>query len=243
MFIYYDNTGDKMVIKGRLKLIADKVPQCEIVCDIGTDHAYVPIYLVLKKICKFAIAADVNSGPVLAAKKNIVKYGLDKYIEARQGNGLECLSMGEADCIIIAGMGGLLIREILQKDIEKAASASLLILQPMNSIELVREWILSSGFSILDEELCKEGEKIYNVITCKWIGQKEQVDAINFYIGERLIRKNDPLLDKYLQKELNRIEKVINGLKRTNNPGNELKVYTWLAYEIKKLLRRNSNGS
>ena len=230
-------------MKGRLKLVADKVPKCETVCDIGTDHAYVPIYLVLNKICKFAIAADIKPGPVLAAKKNIARYGLENCIEARRGDGLECLEMGEADCIIIAGMGGLTIKEILQRDIEKASSASLLILQPMNSIELVRKWIYSNGFSIIDEELCSEGEKIYNVIVCKWTGQEKQVGEIHYYIGECLVRKNDPLLDRYLKKELIRIEKVINGVKKSDNSANELDFYRWLAGEINRLLRRNGNGS
>lgn len=224
-----------MELKGRLKLIAKKVPLCETVCDIGTDHAYVPIYLILNKICKKAIATDVKQGPVYIANKNIKKYKLEDVIETRIGNGLDCIKEHEADTIIVAGMGGILIREILYNGFEKAKTACSLILQPMNAIEVVREWLMKNGYNIYDEELVNEGEKIYNVISATWTGQIKDTDKVYHYIGEKLIENNDPLLTKYIDKKLKQMKRIINGLKNSNSTSKEIEKYNWLYYQIKRL--------
>jgi len=199
-----------MLLKGRLKLIADMVPECAMLCDVGTDHAYIPIYVVQNKKCRKAVASDVKEGPVLSARKNVDAYGLTESIEVRMGNGLEPLKENEADVIVIAGMGGILIREILTRDIEKVRKANSIILQPMNAIEVVREWLYENGFYIYDEGLAKEGYKIYNVIAAKWKGLAEKTDEIYYHIGKRLIEKKDPLLVKYLNNRIGQIEKTIN---------------------------------
>ena len=104
-----------MILTPRLQLIYDIIPQCNTVADIGTDHGYIPISAVSKGICKYALAMDVNQGPLDAARKNTVKYGVADKVETRLSNGLENLQKGEADVIVIAGMGGPLIGEIIQK--------------------------------------------------------------------------------------------------------------------------------
>ncbi|MCX7921610.1 MAG: class I SAM-dependent methyltransferase [Clostridia bacterium] len=226
-----------MELKGRLKLIADKVPACETICDIGTDHAYIPIFLILKGICKKAIAADVKTGPLLAAEENIKLYKLGEYIETRLGNGLEPISRGEAEAIVIAGMGGALIREILQKGFDVAKEAELLILQPMNAVEAVREWLYESGFEIYDEELVSEEEKIYNVITARWTGSVKKPQLIHYYIGESLIRKKDPLLKKYIGKKIILSEKIIAEI-GNNIDGNEevIRKHKWMKEELEYIL-------
>jgi len=222
-----------MELKGRLKLIADKVPKCDTVCDIGTDHAYVPIYLVLNKICMKAIATDVKRGPVLIADKNIKKYKIDHMIETRVGNGFECINEGESEVIIIAGMGGMLIRDILQKDTEKAKKLNSLILQPMNAIEVVREWLFENGFDIYDEQLANEDRRIYNVIAARWVGQKKSTDKIYNYIGEKLIENKDPLLSKFLHKKLKQVGLIIKGLEKAHNMPEGLEEYKSLYNEMK----------
>jgi tRNA (adenine22-N1)-methyltransferase len=206
--------GDTMEIKGRLKLIADKIPRCGILADIGTDHAYIPVYAVLNDITKKALATDIRSGPVEIAQKNIRKYGLQQNIEARLGNGLDPVSGQETDVIVIAGMGGVLIQEILRNGIEKAKKAGLLILQPMNAVEVIRKWLNENGFEIIDEALAMEESKLYNVICSKWTGRCSEFDEYDYYMGNKLINGSDPLLKNYLEKKLNQLEVVINGKKK-----------------------------
>lgn len=201
-----------MDLKGRLRLIANKIPECNMVCDIGTDHAYIPIYLVEKNICKKAIAADVKKGPLFAAQRNIRESKLEERIETRLGSGLESIRAGEADVIVIAGMGGELIKEILSNGFTKAKTAKSLVLQPMNSIEVTREWLNKNGFEIYDEEMVNEGEKIYTVISANWTGITRSIPDINYLVGEKLIERNDPLLKKFLLKKLHQLDKIINEL-------------------------------
>jgi tRNA (adenine22-N1)-methyltransferase len=212
-----------MELTGRLKLIAEKVPYCEIVSDIGTDHAYLPIYLVEKKVCKKAIASDVKVGPVNVAMENVRKAGLDRIIDTRMGNGLEKIYLDEADTIVIAGMGGILIKDILVKEFEKAKSAKALILQPMNAIEILREWLYENKFYIYDEELVNEGEKIYVVISAKWNGENTPHEEIDYYIGRKLIEKRDPLLVSYITKRLRQLKGIVKEIEASGTRKVEIK--------------------
>ena len=204
-----------MELKGRLKLIAVKVPECNTVCDIGTDHAYIPIYLMEKGICKKAIASDSKAGPLKIAAKNIEEHGFAGTIETRLCDGLDGIGPDEADVIVIAGMGGLLISEILGKGIEKARKAGLLILQPMNSAEVLRKWLYENGFDILNEELAAENDKLYNVITAKWDGKAHNYGILELHIGKRLVENADPLLIKLVRKLLGKTEKMMYGMKNS----------------------------
>ena len=224
-----------MELKGRLKLVADKVPVCDRICDIGTDHAYVPIYLIQNKKCKSAIAADVGKGPLAAAGKSINSYGLQESIETRLGDGLEPIKEGECQGIVIAGMGGVLMGEILQRDLNKAVRADFLVLQAMNSHEMLRGWLYEKGFQILDEELVSEGDKVYDVMVAKWTGQQEQPEPVYRYIGKKLIEKKDPLLERYAAKIIRRLDKVIHGIKQENGPEKLLGAHKRLRDQILKL--------
>ncbi len=119
-----------MKLTQRLKTIADLVPNGGIIADIGTDHAYLPVYLIENKIVEKAIAADINVGPLKNAEKTIKSYRYDKYIETRLGSGLTPIKTNEADTVIIAGMGGLLIRDILKESIEVVRTVKTLFYSP-----------------------------------------------------------------------------------------------------------------
>ncbi|NLI58978.1 MAG: SAM-dependent methyltransferase [Clostridium sp.] len=199
-----------MKLPGRLKLIAHMVPECNIVCDVGTDHAYIPIYLVNNKKCKKAIASDIRPGPINIAKKNIEEYGLLDSIETRIGNGLDTIKENEEDVIIIAGMGGIIIKDILERGIDKAKKANALILQPMYAIEVVHEWLCSNGFEVYDEKLAREEKKIYDVIAAKWTGKIQKKDILYHHIGEKLFEKKDPLLKLHIQNKIRQLDKIIN---------------------------------
>lgn len=228
-----------MELKGRLRLIADKVPECTIVSDIGTDHAYIPVYLIKNGVCNKAIAVDVKQGPLLAASENIKHFKLEKAIDTRLGNGLEPVQIAEIDVIVIAGIGGILMKDILEKQMDKAIAAKTLVLQPMNAIEILREWLYENGFYIYDEELVNEGEKIYNVLNVKWTGKKEQHDEIDYYIGPILVEKKDPLLKKLLNKKSMQAEGILNGLGSAGEDYlNTFNKYKYLNGKYNEILKR-----
>ena len=132
------------------------------VADIGCDHAHTGIWLIQNGIASKVIAMDVRKGPLEKAHENLKLYGLEGTIETRLSDGLEKLNEGEADTVIIAGMGGTLTVEILKKGLEKIAAARELILQPQSDIGMVRRFLRENGFSITQEKMCKEDGKFYN---------------------------------------------------------------------------------
>ena len=148
-----------MEISFRLNKIAEKVKKGSILADIGTDHAYVPIFLYKKGIIKNAIACDISKGSLEKAKINISKYNLENFIETRLGSGLEKIYLEDnINTIIIAGMGGMLMIDILKNGIEIAKNTETLILQPQKDIPEVRKFLHKNGFKIEDEELLIDEE-------------------------------------------------------------------------------------
>jgi tRNA (adenine22-N1)-methyltransferase len=209
-------TSSLLKLSPRLQLIANKVPVGARVADIGTDHAYIPIYLISKGIAEYVIASDIRKGPVEKAAANIKKYGLMHKIDVRLGNGLEKVESGEVDTIIIAGMGGVLITEILSVSEPVLRNINKLILQPMIGHEEVRIWLSENGYKIVDEELASEGDKIYNVIVAEH-GKEKIEKEIYHYIGKKLIEKKDPLLKKLLAIKINEMKKIIKQLQNNHS--------------------------
>ena len=212
-----------MELKGRLGAIAEKIPQCSTLADIGTDHAYIPILAVQNSICKKAVAADIKSDPVEIALRNIKHYGYEKLIETRLGYGLEPLKENEADVIVIAGMGGILIQEIIAKSLVKAQTAKVLILQPMNMVEILRKWLNAKGFEIIDETLADESKKIYNILSVKWTGKIIELDDFYHYIGYNLVQRKDALFKRYAMNKLNLLNKKIIGMQKAVDQPDVLK--------------------
>ena len=132
------------------------------IADIGCDHAYVSIHLA--RMGKTMLASDIAEGPLLKAKKNIEAFGLEDKITLRLFGGLSGLEKGEAEEIIIAGMGGNIISEIIKADIDIAKSSKVLFLQPMTAPEILRKFLYENGFCIKNEHLVKEDMRIYTII-------------------------------------------------------------------------------
>ena len=149
----------------RLMRLADEVKTGDRVADIGTDHGLLPIFLYENKRASQVILCDINEGPLEKARQNINARGAGGITDIRLGDGLEPLKPAEADTVIIAGMGGQLMIDILSKDIEKAKTYARLVLQPRNAPEKLRRWLIFCGFSIINESLVREGKYICEVIT------------------------------------------------------------------------------
>lgn len=200
-----------MKLSKRLKMIADQIPYCNILTDVGTDHAYIPIFAVKSGLCRKALALDLRAGPLRFAESNIKKHGLLYKIETRIGEGLEPVRPDECDVIVIAGMGGILIREILNSSMEKAQKAKLLILQPNNAAEALRQWLYENGFDIEHEHLTMDSGKLYVAIQSRWTGQSVKKDEFTYYIGEKIFEGNEKYIQSYLRKKLGELNVIIEG--------------------------------
>lgn len=195
----------------RLETIAGQIPKCRILSDIGTDHAFIPIYAIENGLCEKALAADLRRGPLEMADSNIRKHKLENKIELRLGNGLEPILPEECDVIVIAGMGGQLIRDILAASPGKASQASLLLLQANNAVDALRKWLYENGFHISGEKLVSDAGKLYCLIKAVWTGKPEIRDEFTYYVGEKIFEGNSPLLGQYLLKKLKELEVIIEG--------------------------------
>ena len=189
-----------MKLSKRLQTIADFVKKGAVVADIGTDHAHIPIYLIKNNIISRAYACDINTGPLEKAEENINYYGV-KNIELRLSNGLEKLKTDEADTVIIAGMGGELITDILERGRRFFDTERKFILSPHTKTDEVRKYLLSNGFEITKEDMCIDEGKFYTVMEVKYTENKEMYSEAELLYGKYLIENKHPVLLRFLKKE------------------------------------------
>ncbi len=220
----------------RLLAVAQMVKNSDCVADIGTDHAYVPVYLVMNNIINSAIAMDINKGPIMRADDNIKRFSLGEKIKTRLSDGLSELKNNEADTAIIAGMGGVLINRIIDADKDRLTSVKSYILQPMTAICETRKYLEKNGFLIVDEKLAKEDEKIYTIISAIR-GNMDITDEIYYHVGECLIKNKDEILPEYLGGKIYEYEKAIASMKNTKSEETLKKVshFEYLLSEFKRI--------
>ena len=221
----------------RLEKIFEIVPPCNFAADIGTDHAYIPVCLILSGKAKAAVAADIGKGPLARAKETAQKYAVDDCISLRLGGGLSILCENEAEVLIIAGMGGLLISKILSEDEKVAKSAQTLILQPMTAAKELREFLVENGYKIDCEFLAREGEKIYNIMKVS-VGSSDSLSVYEKYIGKNL--KSSPDFKDYFRQRTEKLSKSITGLLKSKNKENHEKAQKLI--KIKEMIENESNG-
>lgn len=196
----------------RLNCILNYV-NCKVAADVGTDHAYIAVELIKSGKAEKVIASDINEGPLNIAKNNIIKEGLSEKIETRLGGGLSVLEEGEADTVIIAGMGGELICQIIKDDIKKAKK-SVLIIQPMNAQYEVRKFLLENGFKIKCEDIECEAHRVYNIIIAENRKQEPFEKDIYYHIPFYL-KENRNFIHLYNKKK-NEFLKIIKGIEGSN---------------------------
>ena len=200
-----------MKLSPRLLAIAEMVPEGSRVADIGTDHGYIPVFLKKTGRAKWAMASDINTGPLEKAAEVIKRHGLETEIDIRRGDGLTVLDGGEADTIVVAGMGGMLMRDILAAGVRVLKDVKRLVLQPMNAQEVVRKWLAENGYAIVDEGLARERDRIYQVIAAEH-GHQHIEDPVYFEIGKKLVENKDPLLPRLIEKKITEYKKIMTGL-------------------------------
>jgi len=204
-----------MELSKRLRAVADLVTPGMRLADVGTDHGYVPIYLVERKLVPSAIAMDVNEGPLNRARENIREHGLEEWISTRLSDGLTNLKIEETDSVIAAGMGGGLVIRILSDQKEKAERLREIILQPQSGIAKVRKYLNENGWQIVEEDMVLEDGKYYPMMKAVR-GEEEPYSEAELEFGKLLLHKKHPVLKCYLERERRIAQNILAGLERQN---------------------------
>lgn len=165
----------------------------------------------------FAVLADVNKGPLDNAHKEVIQNNLLDKVDLRLGSGIEILEIGEVEEVIIAGMGGILISELLEAKKEVAHNVEKLILQPMQAQEELRYYLLNNGYEILEEVLVREDFRIYEIIVAKYTGKNTIIeDEIYYEVGIKLLENKDSLFNDFIEKKIKTYSSIVNKLEGKN---------------------------
>lgn len=211
-------------LDNRLMMCAGFVPQGARLADIGTDHAYLPVWLLKQNRITYAIASDVNAGPLQSGKATAEKYQTEN-IDFRLGSGLETLTANDnINCIVIAGMGGELIAELLSKSQLIRNNNIKLILQPMTKAHTLIEYLYKEGFEIIQQKTCESHSKHYTILAVEYTGNHQNIDDVFSYTGKLDFRQ-----DSDRQYILHQVRNLENQSKGNSHYGE-------IAEKIKELL-------
>lgn len=199
----------------RLRAIAALTPEnCGCLADIGTDHGYIPVSILLEGRAGRAVAADIGALPLEHARRTAGLYGVTDAIDFRLGDGLAVLIPGEADTIIIAGMGGDAITNILSAA-PWSRDGPLLLLQPMSKAEVLRAWLPENGYMVLHEELVQDKGVLYPIFSVRG-GNMTPASPAQAWGG--FLLRDDPLWGLYLSDRLLRLRRTAAGLQKARDP-------------------------
>ena len=199
-----------MDVSKRIEFIIENLEKVDTIADIGTDHGYVPLIALERGLCEKAIACDINKDPLDKARLNAVLEGVGDELEFRLGGGFEPLNVSEANGVVIAGMGGNLIRDILEADMEKVKSVDYLILVPAQNPEVLREYLYTNNYEIIKEDLCFDEGIYYELFKVrKAEGNSTELDSIFYEISPVLLRGTNPLMKDYLKFKLDECNRIL----------------------------------
>ena len=208
--------GDDMFpISERLKTVAAMVPACHTVADIGTDHGYVPAFLIRTGQCVHVIASDIAEGPCAAARETQARYGLQDVMEVRKAPGLQGLKIGEAQAVVIAGMGGATILRILEERPDITDTVETFVLQPMNAANLLRQWLTEHNFAIVEETLCKENDHIYIIMKAVHTAQKQELSEMEQELGPCILKNKPVMWPEYITEKAERCHHLLTQMEHS----------------------------
>ena len=205
------------------------------IADIGTDHAYLPIWLTLHDRIDYAIACDLRRGPLLNAENNIKKYNLESKIETKLSDGLKNVPKNKADTIIIAGIGGEIIAQIIKSAKWLKDYSKTLILQPMSNDESLRIFLKNEGFEIVDEIAVSSHNKIYSVMNVKFSKNKIITDTLYDFIGKINPKASNESIT-YINRKISSLNNKILGFKPSSY---EYKHIHKAIKDLKNILKEN----
>lgn len=205
-----------ILIDNRLMKCAQMIEGNGIVCDVGTDHAYLPAYLVLNNICKQAIAADIADGPLEAAKATVEKYNISDKVSLIKSDGLKNISPDGITDVIIAGMGAETICEIIDSAPWLKNNINIII-QPMTKHPYIRQWLYKNGFEIIKEEAVPDNEFIYTIMNIRYCGNRLILNDIFSNAGKFDFSEENA--KRYALRQVKRIDEIVNGINKSGkNP-------------------------
>jgi len=231
-----------MKLSARLRKVAAYLPKGAYFADIGSDHAYLPCYVCLHDNTAKAIAGEVRQGPYNSAKKTVNQYHLNHAVDVRLGNGLQVVNKNDKiEQIVIAGMGGALIKDILEEGERKLTGIKRMIVQPNVGANIVRKWFLNHGFTITDEAIIEEGGHIYEII----IADKENKNSPytkalmdkQLYFGPILLKEKPKAFYVKWRDELQTYRYVLDQMKQAKVKNREKiteyeQKITWMEEEL-----------
>ena len=207
--------GSNIQLSKRLSAIGEMVTEGNRLVDVGCDHGYLPVYLVMNHRIPGAIAADVGKGPLERAREHICRYHMQNYIETRLCDGLSGISAGEGDTLVIAGMGGPLMEKILSDNPEVRDSFQELILQPQSDIPHFRHFLMSNGYRITEEKMILEDGKFYPMMKAiRDLERNESWTPLEEMFGKYLLQEKNPVLQQFLQRELRIRQNILTKLQK-----------------------------
>ena len=199
----------------RLRLIADMVPFGSRLADVGTDHAYLPAFLVSKGICPSCYAGDIHRGPLENAEKTLARYRVSDRVTTVLSAGLRQFPPACADTVVIAGMGGDQIGEIVAEASWLRSPSVTLLLQPMTMQERCRRVLYENGFFCEREAYAEEGKHLYVVMQFRFSEKPlPPPDDVFFYVGTAK-EQSDPLASSYLLQRKEKLRRMIGGMEKT----------------------------
>lgn len=203
-----------MELSKRLNWILNIMDKCDVIMDVGTDHGYIAIELIKRNLADKVIASDINKDPLNKAKLNVSLEGLSNKIELRLGGGLTPVKENEVNGVLIAGMGGNLIRDILENDIKKVKNMDYLVLQPAQNPEVLREYLYISDYEIIDEDVCFDEGKYYEVFKVKYKeNNSTKLENIFYEVSPMLLNKKSDVFKNYLYEKIDKYKKVKSFIK------------------------------
>lgn len=219
-------------LKPRLNMAAQMVRRGSRLADIGTDHAYLPASLILDGAIPCAIAADLRKGPLENAQATVESYGIAEKVNLRLSDGLKCIDPSEVDDIVIAGMGGILISEILEAAPWVKDKNIQLILQPQSHDEVLRKWLWDNGFEITKENACFEDGKTYICMASVYTAEKSKHSEAEILLGGFAERIDDACVS-FCEKKLHRVKVRLEALRKSDPDNEEIVTLEKILNEVK----------
>lgn len=229
-----------MQLSKRLQMVADQVLSGGVLADIGCDHGFTSIYLVSQGRIRKAIAMDVREGPLQRAAAHVTESGLENQIELRLSDGTDRLQPGEADTILISGMGGALMEQILRAHPEVTKAVQELILSPQSEVYRVRTCLHEMGFRIAREDMTLDMGKYYVVLRAV-PGEEHDYQSFEYTYGKDLIQRKHPVFRQYMQSEKHRVAEILAHFPSDSDSG-RLKQLQQEAEEINRVLELLARG-
>lgn len=207
--------GCDAILSERLFAIAESLPKGATVCDVGSDHGHLPLFLLKSGISPKVIVTDLNKKPLDRAKNALMEEGFFEKAEFLLTDGIEEVLPQSPDAFVIAGMGGETVIGILARALEKIPIGCTFVLQPMTKLPELRKFLYEAGFLITDETVIFENKKFFPILSVTYTGKAVQKEELLYYFGEHLPQKRSEVLSKYYQMLLSQTEAILQGKQKS----------------------------